>query len=150
MENIRGIKKHSQHLGSADLTPARPDIYERKQMPKCWQALYADDDYCEAQSKYAAYIPGSYSPTRCITLKGRPMMYAILVHRISNFVLWLRCRCYGFGLYKSGLFETRRSLQWHRNRCSSCRRTCEFMVWRFQCWYVSLPCTYFIHFEYTH
>lgn len=31
-----------------------------------------------AESKYAAYIPGGYSPSRCIKLKGRRMMYAIL------------------------------------------------------------------------
>lgn len=32
-----------------------------------------------AESEYSKYIPGGYSPTRCLKLKGRPMMYAILV-----------------------------------------------------------------------
>ena len=31
-----------------------------------------------AESKYAAYIPGGYCPSRCIKLTGKPMMYAIL------------------------------------------------------------------------
>lgn len=31
-----------------------------------------------AEPKWAAYIPGGYSLTRCLKLSGRPMMYAIL------------------------------------------------------------------------
>ncbi|KAH8797740.1 low-affinity glucose transporter HXT3 [Xylogone sp. PMI_703] len=32
----------------------------------------------EPESKYAAYIPGGYSPGRCLKLSGRRMIYAIL------------------------------------------------------------------------
>lgn len=30
------------------------------------------------ESTFSKYIPGGYSPTRCLKLTGRPMMYAIL------------------------------------------------------------------------
>lgn len=31
-----------------------------------------------AESRLSKYIPGGYSPSRCLKLQGRPMMYAVL------------------------------------------------------------------------
>lgn len=35
-------------------------------------------DVVVGESAFSRYIPGGYSPTRCLKLSGRPMMYAIL------------------------------------------------------------------------
>lgn len=37
-----------------------------------------DVDIYEPESRLAKYIPGGYSPSRCLTFEGRRMMYAIL------------------------------------------------------------------------
>ena len=77
MENIKGIKQDSQHLEAADLTADAPNIYQRK-LTLCDEKITILT-IVTAESKYAAYIPGGYSPSRCISLKGKPMMYAILL-----------------------------------------------------------------------
>ncbi|KAK5134118.1 hypothetical protein LTR08_006893 [Meristemomyces frigidus] len=37
-----------------------------------------DDNVYQPESRLAKYIPGGYAPSRCLPLKGRKMMYAVL------------------------------------------------------------------------
>lgn len=77
MEHAKGMKSHTAHLEMADLGADWSDIYERE-LTLISGNIRVILTNLKAESKYSAYIPGGYCPSRCITLKGRPMMFAIL------------------------------------------------------------------------
>jgi sugar porter (SP) family MFS transporter len=51
---------------------------ERKAATEPGNGVDFDEEIYEPESKLSKYIPGGYSPARCLPLKGRKMMYAIL------------------------------------------------------------------------
>lgn len=58
------------------MTPLKGPEAAGKEHPQLTECL---PDLVQPESRYAAFIPGGYSESRCIKLRGRPMMYAVML-----------------------------------------------------------------------
>lgn len=60
------------------MADSKSDIVDAKQSSEFVEYNRALEPYIQPESRLAKFIPGGYSKSRCLRLRGKPMMYAVL------------------------------------------------------------------------